>query len=156
MKDKKNKKPDKKNDSQELIEHLQKLQAEFDNYRKRQETEKSQVLDLAKKSVLLELLPVLDNFDRASAHLPKAIENDPWAIGMQNVGKQLVDALINLGVKKFNSLGQKFDYHRHEAIGYEKSDKLEDIVIEEIAPGYEINGEVIRPAMVKVSKNNRK
>lgn len=152
MKEKKPKKIGKKVDSQELIEHLQKLQAEFDNYRKRQETERSQVLDLAKKSILLELLPVLDNFDRASAHLPKAIKDDPWAIGMQNVGKQLVDALTNLGVKKFDSVGQKFDYHRHEAIGYEKSDKPEDTVIEEIAPGYEINGQIIRPAMVKVSK----
>lgn len=152
MKEKKSKKIGKKVDSQELIEHLQKLQAEFDNYRKRQETERSQVLDLAKKSILLELLPVLDNFDRASAHLPKSIKDNPWAIGMQNVGKQLVDALTNLGVKKFDSVGQKFDYHRHEAIGYEKSDKPEDTVIEEVAPGYEINDQIIRPAMVKVSK----
>ncbi len=151
MKEKSRKKSP-KDENKELVNHLQKLQAEFENYRKRSEEEKAQIMDLAKKSILLEFLPVLDNFDRAASHLPKKIKNDPWAIGMQSVGKQLVDILEGMGVRKFNSLGQKFDYHRHEAIEYVDSDKLEDTVVEEIAPGYEINGQIIRPAMVKVSK----
>jgi len=152
------KKPSKnlsKIENKQLIDHLQRLQAEFENYRKRTEAEKTQLMDLAKKSILLEFLPVLDNLDRAASHLPSKIKNDPWAIGIQNVGKQLVDILGKMGVKKFSSLNQKFDYHRHEAVEYIDSDQPEGTVIEEIAPGYEINGQIIRPAMVKVSKKTK-
>ncbi|MDP4038574.1 MAG: nucleotide exchange factor GrpE [bacterium] len=154
MKEKRTRKSPKRDETKELIAHLQKLQAEFENYRKRTEKQKAHLVDLAKENLLEELLPALDNYDRATSHLPKELEKNSWAVGMQSVGKQLIDILGKMGVKKFSSLGQKFDPHRDEAVEYVESDKPEGTVIEEVVNGYELNGRIIRPAIVKVSKHN--
>lgn len=136
----------------ELTEHLQRLQAEFENYKKRAESERSEVMNLAKLSVLTELLPALDNFDRAATHLPAELEENAWAKGMSYVGMQLEQILDGMGVKKFSAKGEAFDHNRHEAMEYVEGAGPPDIVIEELTPGYEINGRVVRPATVKVSK----
>ncbi|MCC7289049.1 nucleotide exchange factor GrpE [bacterium] len=138
----------------ELTEHLQRLQAEFENYKKRAASERAEMMDMAKVSVLTELLPALDNFDRAAAHLPEELADNNWAKGMQYVGQQIWDIFENIGVHKFQSLGEHFDPQRHEALEYIQSDQPADTVVEELTPGYEINGRVVRPATVKVSKNS--
>lgn len=136
----------------ELTEHLQRLQAEFENYKKRAELERSEVMNLAKLSVLTELLPALDNFDRAATHLPPELEDNAWAKGMSYVGSQLEQILDGIGVRKFSAKGETFDHNRHEAMEYVEGAGPPDMVVEELTPGYEINGKVVRPATVKVSK----
>lgn len=136
----------------ELTEHLQRLQAEFENYKKRAESERSEVMNLAKLSVLTELLPALDNFDRAATHLPPELEDNAWAKGMSYVGSQLEQILDGIGVRKFSAKGEAFDHNRHEAMEYVEGAGPPDMIVEELTPGYEINGKVVRPATVKVSK----
>lgn len=138
----------------ELTLHLQKLQAEFENYKKRQAQETTETMVRAKEMVLSELLPALDNFDLAAAHLPAELEGNSWAVGMQYVGKQLTDKLDELGVKKISPLGEEFDHNLHEAIEHVQSDKPEGIITDVITPGYQIGDRVVRPARVKVSGGN--
>lgn len=140
----------------ELTEHLQKLQAEFENYKKRQADERVELMSSAKLAVLSELLPALDNFDRAATHLPAELEGNAWVQGMQFVGQQLINILEDMGVKKYDSTGQEFDHHRHEALEYVEDSGPPDVVIEQLTPGYEIGGKVVRPASVKVSKPTNK
>lgn len=135
----------------ELTLHLQKLQAEFENYKKRQAQESVETMNRAKEMVLSELLPALDNFDLASTHLPEELETNSWAVGMQYVGQQLTDKLDELGVKKINPLGEVFDHNIHEAVEHVQSDKPEEIITDVITPGYQIGDRVVRPARVKVS-----
>ncbi len=161
MSDKIDKKPKKKltaKDYQqqigELTAHLQKLQAEFENYKKRQAHERAELMDAAKISILSELLPALDNFDRAATHLPTELENNSWAQGMQYVGTQLEQIFEDLGIKKFDPIGQEFDHLEHEAIEYVPSDKTANTVVETVIPGYVIGEKIIRPAQVKVSSGS--
>ena len=135
----------------ELTLHLQKLQAEFENYKKRQAQESVDTMNRAKEIVLSELLPALDNFDLASTHLPEELESNSWAVGMQYVGKQLTDKLNEMGIAKINPLNEEFDHNLHEAIEHVQSDKPEGIITDVITPGYQIGENIVRPARVKVS-----
>lgn len=140
----------------ELTTHLQRLQAEFENYKKRQASEKAELLNTAKAAVLSELMPALDNFDRASTHLPQELEDNSWAKGMQYVGQQLLDILENMGISSFKPLGEKFDHSQHEALEHIESDKPPETIVEVLTPGYKMGENVIRPATVKVSSGNSK
>lgn len=142
----------------ELTEALQRLQAEFENYKKRQAQESIETMNRAKEMVLSELLPALDNFDLAASHLPDELEGNSWAQGMQYVGQQLTQKLDELGVKKITPAGEQFDHNLHEAIEHVASDKPEGIITDVITPGYQIGDKVVRPARVKVSggSNNSK
>ncbi len=135
----------------ELTLHLQKLQAEFENYKKRQSEEQAKTMERAKEMVLSDLLPALDNFDLASAHLPQELEGNSWAVGMQYVGQQLTQKLEEMDIIKLNPVGEEFDHNLHEAIEYVQSDKPEGIITDVITPGYQIGERVVRPARVKVS-----
>jgi molecular chaperone GrpE len=135
----------------ELTESLQRLQAEFENYKKRQTEEQATTMVRAKEMVLNELLPALDNFDLAASHLPAELEGNSWAQGMQYVGQQLTQKLDDLGVKKIVPAGEEFDHNLHEAIEHVQSDKPEGIITDVITPGYQIGDRVVRPARVKVS-----
>lgn len=135
----------------ELTAHLQRLQAEFENYKKREANHRAELMDSAKESVLAELLPALDNFDRAATHLPAELEDNAWAKGMQYVGQQMLDILEGMGVKRFSPQGQEFDHTQHDALEYVQSAQPEGIITEVIIPGYMIGERVVRPAQVKVS-----
>ena len=142
----------------ELTEALQRLQAEFENYKKRQLQENAESMNRAKELILSELLPALDNFDLASSHLPAELEGNSWAQGMQYVGQQLTQKLDEMGVKKITPIDEQFDHNLHEAIEHVASDKPEGIITDVITPGYQIGDRVVRPARVKVSggSNNSK
>lgn len=145
------KKSAKKDQIAELTADLQRVQADFANYKKRVAAERAELLSSAKFSVLSDLLPALDNFDRAATHLPEHLANDAWAQGMSYVGAQLEQILDEMGVKKFDPTGQQFDPTEHEAIEYVETEKPEGIIIETTLPGYLIAGNVVRPATVRVS-----
>jgi molecular chaperone GrpE len=130
----------------ELTADLQRLQADFQNYRRRAESEKSEVLNFAKARIAREFLTVRDSFDAEAAHRPKDA-NAAWAKSIDAIRTQFDQVLNNLGVTRFQSVGQPFDPHRHEAVAHEGEG---DQVVEELQPGYELAGTVLRPAMVKV------
>jgi len=145
-----------KNQKNELAEYKQKLlrlQADFDNYRKRSEDEQDQIRQNAKAESLLEIVPVLDNFERSLKHIPKESKNSDWIQGITYIHKQLQDVLSSEGLEKINTLDTKFDPNFHEAISYESSKKhSKDQIIEEIESGYKFGDQIIKPAKVRVAK----
>lgn len=136
----------------ELTADLQRLQAEFVNYKRREADAKSELLDMAKREIVLDILPVLDNIDRALAHRPADLVDNPWAGGVEQVGKQAIKALAKLGVERIECVGQPFDHNLHEAISVEDGEGESEVVSEELQPGYKMGERVIRHAMVKVRR----
>ncbi len=139
-------------DLQELTEDLKRVQADFVNYKRRQEEERSGLMDYAKQSVVAQILPVFDNIDRALAHVPKELESNDWAKGVKQVAKQSEEVLRELGVEKIVATGKLFNPQLHEAVGFEEGEGDQEVVLEELRPGYKIGESVIRPSMVKVGK----
>jgi molecular chaperone GrpE len=140
---------------EELKDKWLRATADFDNYRKRINKEKVEWREFAQEEIIAELLPVLDNFDRALAAMLTSIPNDhvAFAEGMKLVHKQLIDILTQHQVTVIECVGKPFDPHFHEAVmTVPSADYPEDTVVEEIQKGYMHNDKVIRPAMVKVSK----
>lgn len=139
-------------DLEELENDLKRVQAEFLNFKRRNESERAELIDMVKQTVIMELLPLLDNISRALTHLPAELEANDWARGVVQVGKQADDTLTNLGVTKVESVGQPFDPNLHEAVAMEEGDGKDEVVVEELQSGYKIGDKVLRPAMVKVGK----
>lgn len=136
----------------ELTGDAQRVQAEFLNYKRREDEAKAELKNYAKQEVIMELLPLLDNIDRALSHRPEDLKGNAWAGGVEQVGKQALDTLARLGVTRIESVGQPFDHNLHEAIGFEDGEGESEVVVEELQPGYKIGDRVIRHAMVKVGK----
>ena len=136
-----------------LYDQLLRRQAEFENYRKRMERERGEVYQRARAEVLLELLPVLDNFERALSSFESAGgDSEAFLQGVQLIHKQLKDAVTRLGLQPVESVGQAFDPHLHEAVTIEASDEHEEnTIIEEFERGYKLGDRLLRPAKVKVA-----
>ncbi|HSX48513.1 MAG TPA: nucleotide exchange factor GrpE [Candidatus Nanoarchaeia archaeon] len=145
------KKPELEQRVEELTADLQRAQADFMNFRRRAEEQRGMVLDLAKQDVVLQLLPLLDNVERALGHVPAELADNAWAKGVDQVAKQAQDTLKQLGVEKINSVGQPFDHNLHDAVATDESGEHE-VVVEELQPGYKLGDKIIRHAMVKVGK----
>jgi molecular chaperone GrpE len=130
----------------ELTADLQRVQAEFQNYKRRSDSEKAEVFDFAKAKVVREFLATRDSFDQELVHRPSGV--DPkWAASIDAIRAQFDKSLTVLGVERFESVGQPFDPHLHEAISMDGGDEL---VIEELQAGYKLGDTVLRHAMVKV------
>lgn len=133
----------------EYLERLQRLMAEFDNYRKRTEKEKQNVYDLAVSETVTNLLGTVDNFERA---LKQECTDEPFYEGMSIIYKQLVAALEKLSVTPIEAVGETFDPAFHNAIFHIEDETLGDnIVVEELQKGYKYKDKVIRYSMVKVA-----
>jgi molecular chaperone GrpE len=135
----------------DLTDALQHERADAMNVRRRSEEEKARLGSFYKALVIGELLPVIDNFERALKHVPKDLEDNAFIKGMQSVVKQFGDTLAKLGVERIKTVGEPFDPRLHEAVSHEEGEGKHEIVNEELQAGYILNGEVIRHAMVKVS-----
>lgn len=135
---------------QELTEALQRERADAVNLRRRHEAEISQLRTRVKAGVIEELLPVIDNFERALKHVPKDLEGNDYVKGVQAVVKQFEQTLEQMGVTRIKTVGENFDPHLHEAVGMEEGDGDQQIVSEELQAGYRVGDAVIRHAMVKV------
>jgi len=138
-----------------LYDQLLRRQAEFENYRKRVERERGEVYQRGRDDVLLQFLPVVDNFERALSSLEES-EGDAEALrhGVELIHKQFKDALSKLGLEPVEALGQTFDPHVHEAVTTEATDRhKENTVIEEFQRGYKIGDRLLRPAKVKVASS---
>ncbi len=137
----------------DLKNTLIRLQADFDNYRKRIERERHHERHRGAELLVENLLPVLDGFDRAiSAHRDAA--HDEYRKGFELIRKQMLDVLSKQGLQKIETEGKRFDPHSHHAIErVETSDQPDDTVLEELQAGYVFHGKVLRPAMVRVAVN---
>lgn len=150
----KNKKDDKKDQQiAELTDKVKRQMAEFDNFRKRTEKEKSAMFEVGAKSVLEKLLPVVDNFERGLAAIPEADKKSATAVGMEMIYKQLMKALEEMDVKPIEAVGQEFSPDFHNAVMQCEEDGVEEnIIVEEFQKGYLYRGNVLRYSMVKVNK----
>ena len=126
--------------------------AEFENFRKRTEKEKSTMFDMGAKSVLEKLLPIIDNFERGFAGLSEEQMSDPFVRGMEMVYKQLVKALADMGVEPIEAVGKPFDPNLHNAVMHVEDENLgENTVAQEFQKGYLYHGSVVRHSMVQVA-----
>jgi molecular chaperone GrpE len=141
-----------KNDNAALRDQLLRKQAEFENYRRRTERERTDVYKRGKKEVLLEMLSVLDNFERAMLSVSKTEDEDALKLGFELIYKQFKDILIRMGIEPVESVGHLFDPHVHEAVTIEETSEHEaNMVIEEFQRGYKLGDQLLRPAQVKVA-----
>ena len=126
--------------------------AEFENFRKRTEKEKSTMFDMGAKSVLEKLLPIIDNFERGFAGLSEEQMSDPFVSGMDMVYKQLVKALADMGVEPIEAVGKPFDPNLHNAVMHVEDENLgENTVAQEFQKGYLYHGSVVRHSMGQVA-----
>jgi len=136
------------------LNQLQRLQAEFANYKKRVEKERLELSDLFKSELVSSLLPVIDDFERMLDHTND--ENNEFLKGLKLIYQKLIDILEDQGLKSIKSVGQKFDPALHEAVITESNEDGEDeIVAEEWRKGYLFNDRLLRPAQVKVWKSDK-
>ena len=126
--------------------------AEFENFRKRTEKEKSTMFDMGAKSVVEKLLPIIDNFERGFAGLSEEQMSDPFVSGVDMVYKQLVKALADMGVEPIEAVGKPFDPNLHNAVMHVEDENLgENTVAQEFQKGYLYHGSVVRHSMVQVA-----
>lgn len=146
------KKKDKKDEKiEELTDRLQRQMAEFDNFRKRTEKEKSAMYAVGARDVVEKILPVVDNFERGLA-TAEDLENDPFAEGMNKIYKQFTTVLADLGVTAIEAVGKEFDLNLHNAVMHVEDENVGDnIVVEEFQKGYMYKDTVVRHSMVKVA-----
>jgi len=138
---------------QEYLEGWQRARADFLNYKKEEKERIKNLTKVIKENLILEFLPILDNFEIAEKNLSEDFKKDPHFLGFLQIKKQILDFLKKNGVEEINSLGKKFQPKYHEVIEEVESDNFESgVIVEEIQKGYKINGRILRPAKVKVAK----
>ncbi|MFA8439601.1 nucleotide exchange factor GrpE [Pueribacillus sp. YX66] len=138
---------------EELKSRYLRVQADFDNFRKRTKTEREATAKYRSQSLAEQLLPVLDNFERALVVEATNEESKSILTGVEMVYRQFTEALQQEGIEEIEALGEPFDPHKHQAVMQEKSEEHDSgIVIEVLQKGYKLKDRVIRPSMVKVSE----
>ena len=151
-KEKKSKKDPRDQQIEELKDRLMRQMAEFDNYRKRTEKEKSQRYEVGAKDVVEKILPVVDNFERGLAAVPEDEKENPFIDGMEKIYKQLMTTLEGIGVKPIEAVGQEFNPDFHNAVMHVEDEEVgENIVVEELQKGYLYRDGVVSHSMVKVA-----
>lgn len=138
----------------EITADLQRTRADFENYRKRVEQEKSAARENGQAAAIMKLLPTIDNVERAIAHAPADIQDNPWVQGVMGLTKQLDKSLENLNLKRIDATsGTVFNPDLHEAIQFdEDAEGDKEVIAEALQSGYTLNGTPIRHAMVKVTR----
>ena len=147
------KKKDKKDEQiEELTDKVKRQMAEFDNFRKRTEKEKSQMYDMGAKTIVEKILPVIDNFERGLAAVPEDNKEDAFVVGMDKIYRQMLTVLEEAGVKPIEAVGAEFDPNFHNAVMHVEDENFgENIVAEEFQKGYTYRDSVVRHSMVKVA-----
>ena len=138
----------------DLTLDLQRTRADFENYRKRVEQEKEMARGSGRAGAIMKLLPVVDNIERALAHLPEELKDNPWANSVVKLTKTLDKSLSDMGVERIDaSVGSVFNPDQHDAVQFdEDADGDHEVIAEELQPGYKVDGIVMRPSMVKVTR----
>lgn len=138
----------------ELTQDLQRTRADFENYRKRVESEKEQAKESGKNQVIVKLLDIIDSIERAISHVPEELEDNPWVDGVVKMSKKLDKMLADFDLTRIELISGEtpFDPELHNAIQADDSEGDIEVVSEELMTGYKKNGFVLRPAMVKVTR----
>jgi molecular chaperone GrpE len=136
----------------ELTNDLKRMTADFANYRKRNDAERTDYAKFAKADLIAKLLDVLDGYDRALATIPAELVSSAWVEGMWLIERKLRQILEAEGLRSVDSIGQPFDPYQHEAVAHVESDQPEGTVIDEHQKAYRLHDRVIRPALVTVAK----
>lgn len=143
----------------DLTDALQRERADVSNVRRQHEAQLAGLQSMAKSNVVQELLPVIDNFERALKHVPAELADNDFVKGVQGVVKQFETTLAGMGVERIKTVGEVFDPRLHEAVSMEEGDGPQEncveVVCEELQPGYRLGEDVIRHAMVKVKMENK-
>lgn len=141
---------------EELTLDLQRVRADFENYRKRVEAEKSQARQFGQTEMVIKLLPVIDDIERAVSHIPKDLTENTWAHGIATLHKNLEKKLESMNIKKIDTKpGAAFNPDLHHAVQFdETSEGDKEVIAEELQAGYMMNGHVLREAMVKVTRQD--
>lgn len=140
----------------ELTEALQRERADAINVRRRADEDRIKMAGFYKAKVIRDLLPALDNLERALKHVPADLTEHDYVKGVKNVAKQFEQNLESLGVEKIKTIGEEFDPTVHEAIHMEEGDGDVEVICEELQPGYKLGDQVIRHAVVKVKMDKKK
>ncbi|MBI3231624.1 MAG: nucleotide exchange factor GrpE [Candidatus Doudnabacteria bacterium] len=145
--------------------------ADFENFKKQKERENTELLEFAKEVTVVKLLPILDALEQALRHMPETVEHEAWNLehqeefmkqyrnwqtGVNGIVGQLDKVLGELGVKKIEAIGKKFDPHFHEAVREVESEKEDGIILDELQSGFILNGKIIRPSQAIISKKSSK
>ena len=138
----------------DITSDLQRTRADFENYRKRVEQEKTTARENGQATAILKLLPTIDNIERAIAHAPGDIQDNAWVQSVMNLTKQLNKSLEGLNLKRIDAApGSEFNAELHEAIQFDETAEGEkEVIAEELQAGYMLNGTPIRHSMVKVTR----
>ena len=137
---------------EELTDRVKRQMAEFENFRKRTEKEKSSMYEMGARDIIERILPVIDNFERGLAVIPEDKKEDPIAEGMEKIFKQIQKVFEEAGVKPIEAAGKEFDPNFHNAVMHVEDESLgENIVAEELQKGYMYRDSVVRHSMVKVA-----
>ena len=135
-----------------MTDRLTRQMAEFDNFRKHTEREKSQMYEIGAKDIIEKILPVIDNFERGLAAVPEESKEDPFVEGMEKIYKQIMTTLEGVGVKPIEAVGQEFNPDFHNAVMHVEDEEAgENIITEEFQKGYMYHDSVVRHSMVKVA-----
>lgn len=138
---------------EDLTADLQRLRADFENYHRRVEADKTTLSELTKAATIIKLLPVIDTIERAIAHAPAEFAGNAWVEGVTSLGKNLEKALGELGLTRIPAApGTVFDPTRHEAVAMDDAEGAIEVVAEELRAGYLLGAQVVRPSMVRVTK----
>ena len=135
----------------ELTEALQRERADATNLRRRHDEQIANLKNIVKATVVRDLLPVVDNFERSLKHVPAELAENDYMKGIQGIVKQFEKTLTDLGVQRIKTVDEPFDPRYHEAVSMEEGEGTEEVVSEELQSGYILGDEVIRHAMVRVT-----
>jgi len=136
----------------ELNDKLKRSMAEFDNYRKRTDKEKSAMYEIGAKDVIEKILPIVDNFERGLNSIPEDAKGSAFADGMEKIYKQFVKTLDDMGVKPIEAVGKTFDPNFHNAVMHVEDENLgENVVAVELQKGYTYKDSIVRHSMVQVA-----
>lgn len=139
-------------ENQMLMNSWKRTQADFENYKRRKEQENAELVEFARQVAVVKMLPSIDSIMQGLQHVPDdASKMEEWKSGIAGTVKQLDKALEEMNIKKIEAVGKKFDPNFHEAVRQIPGSE-DDMVVEEYQTGYEINGKVIRPSQVAISK----
>lgn len=142
-----------KKEAEENLAGWKRAMADYQNLKKETEREKIIAIKYGSQTTILSLLPCLDHFREAVAHIPKEDESKGWVAGILLIKKEMEEAFKQFGLEELECVGELFDPTKHEAVGEEEKGGLESgIVIKEVQKGYKLNGEILRPSKVIISK----
>lgn len=141
-----------KEEAQTNLSGWQRAAADFENYKKREEAKQSEILDFAKEVTIVKMLPTLDALEQGLRHAPDGVDVN-WLKGIEGTLQKLDKVLEEMGVKRIETVGKPFDPNFHEAVR-EVVGEEDGVVIEELQTGFELNGKVIRPSQVVISKKD--